>query len=106
MKLWEILVPTVMNEKPVRTKHHREWDKMVRKLSGGLSIIEPIKGQWVDDEGDTIEERMIPVRVVASNTAISRILEFTLNHYNQQAVMCYKISDEAIILSRDDELTW
>ena len=46
MKLYEILVPTKYgdNEKPIRTKHHKEWDKYVRKISGGLTILTPGKG--------------------------------------------------------------
>lgn len=49
--IWEILVPTMMNEKPVRTKHHKEWDKLVKKITGGLTIAPPGKGYWVDPNG-------------------------------------------------------
>lgn len=40
LKLFEILVPTKFNSgRPVRTKHHKEWDKFVHKLAGGLTLL-------------------------------------------------------------------
>lgn len=97
-ELWEILVPTTFEDtgKPVRTKHHKEWDKFVRKISGGLTIMHVVKGQWIDN--DTLySDRMIPVRVLCSKKDIDRIVDFTLGHYRQIAVLAYKISDTVIL---------
>ncbi len=100
MNLWEILVPTTFgdNQKPVRTKHHKQWDEKVREISGGLTILKPAKGQWVDKSSNKLyEERIIPVRVACTRQDIEKIIDFTIRHYRQIAVMCYKISDEVII---------
>lgn len=94
--LWEILVPCMMNGKPVRTRHHREWDKVVEKHAGGLTILKPSKGKWVY-QGGTVEERVIPVRIACDRATIEKIICFTLSHYKQIAVMAYKLSDEVII---------
>ena len=98
--LWEILVPTTMNNpsNPVRVGHHREWDKRIRKISGGLTILEPARGQWIDTETMTLyEERVIPVRIACSEEEINQIIDITLQHYRQEAVMAYKVSDRVII---------
>lgn len=96
--LWEILVPTVSNEgKPFRTRYHRVWDKKVREISGGLTILQPAKGQWISDSGEFFSERMIPVRVLATKDEIHQIVDYTLKYYNQLAVLAYKISDEVIL---------
>ena len=95
--LWEILVPCNWNNsKPVRTRHHREWDKKVRKISGGITIMGPVKGQWVNGE-EIYSDRLIPVRIRSSKKNILKIMDLTITHYDQLAVMCYKISDECLV---------
>lgn len=97
MELWEIMVPCQWNTgKPIRTKHHKEWDKRVRKLSNGITILSPAKGQWVH-KGELFEERVIPVRIACTKDAISVIMDLTAQHYKQIAVMAYKISSEVYI---------
>ena len=98
MYMYEILIPTVMNGHPVRTKHHKQWDKFVRKLTTGLTILKPAKGQWVDESTDTLhEERMIPVKIACTAHQLKMIINFTLSHYNQIAVLAYKVSDEVYL---------
>jgi predicted HAD superfamily Cof-like phosphohydrolase len=92
-ELWEILVPCVMNGKPVRTRHHKEWDKVVRSFAGGLTILMPAKGQWIEPGTSELhEERVIPVRIACTRKQIHRIVEFTIKHYQQKAVMAYLLS--------------
>jgi len=99
MKMFEILVPCQYNTgKPVRTRHHREWDKYVRKVSGGLTILTPAKGQWISKEGELFAERMIPVRIVCDEKQIKKIMEFSMRHYRQKAVLAYEISSNVIFL--------
>lgn len=122
MELWEILVPTQMDNltktkvKPIRTRHHREWDKFVRSISGGLTVITPVKGQWVSHSvvaqqyaqttvAVLFEERMIPVRIACSREDIGKIIQFTLTHYRQEAVMCYRLSDEVMIVHNENTST-
>jgi hypothetical protein len=96
--LWEILVPTVRNDgRPIKTRFHRVWDAAVREISGGLTILMPAKGQWVSPSGRIFVERMIPVRIVATKEQIDKILDHTLDYYEQEAVLCYKVSDEVIL---------
>lgn len=103
MELYEILVPTMMNGLPVRTRHHKEWDKVVRNMTGGMTILKPAKGQWLDElSGNTLhEERVIPVRLACTYIQLHKVIEFTLKHYNQLAVMAYKVSDEVYIVRRE-----
>ncbi len=106
MSLYEILVPTTFQDtgKPVSLKHHKEWDKYVRKFSPGMTILKPAKGQW-DYLGKVYEDRVIPVRLTCTAKQILEICKFTLHHYRQLAVMAYKLSDEVVILQRTDSET-
>jgi hypothetical protein len=100
-KLWEILVPTVRNNgKPYRTRYHRVWDKMVRTISGGLTILPPSKGQWIAPDGTLFSERMIPVRILATSEEMDRIIDMTIVYYDQIAVLAYVVSSEVILRYR------
>lgn len=116
--LYEVLVPTKYgdNGKPIRTVHHKEWDKYVKSITGGLTILAPAKGQWVN-EGVEYPERVLPVRVMVEeeemneskdfihwtkaeneHSQIHKIVMFTLAHYRQKAVMYYVISNQVNII--------
>lgn len=96
--LWEMLIPTISNEKkPIRTRFHRVWDAQVRKITGGLTIHNPAKGIWVCPEGKLFAERMIPVRIMCTWAEIQQIAGLTRRYYNQKAIMFYKVSDEVFI---------
>ncbi len=101
-KLWEILVPTVRRDggKPYTTRYHRVWDKKVREISKGITILPPSKGQWIAPDGVLFVERMIPVRFLATYNEAHKVIDITLKYYDQLAVMCYLISDEVIIKHR------
>lgn len=95
--LYEILVPCQWNSgQPIRTRHHREWDIRVRRIAGGLTILKPGKGQWVND-GDLYEDRVIPVRLFCTQKQIEQIGQITIEHYEQEAVMYYQLSDWCIV---------
>ena len=98
-KLYEILVPTIYGDtmKPIRTKHHKKWDERIKKLSGGLTILTPGKGIWVH-EGKDYVERVIPVRIMCTDKVMKKIVNITLQHYRQKAVMYYVISNECFIV--------
>ena len=97
MELWEILVPTVMNDKPVRTRYHRVWDEKVRSISRGLTVLTPAKGQWISPDGELFVERMIPVRIACTRDDIDKIADMTAKYYEQEAVMYYRVSDIVVI---------
>lgn len=97
-QLWEILVPTVrLDGRPIHTRFHRVWDEKVRAITGGLTILSPAKGQWVNPEGDLFAERMIPVRIAATRPQMDAIIDMTLAYYEQAAIMAYRLSEEVII---------
>ncbi len=96
--LYEILVPWQWNVgTPIRTRHHKAWDKKVRAASGGLTIYQPAKGQW-EHEGELFAERMIPVRVLASPEDMAKIVDITMVHYEQLAVLCYIVAIAATVI--------
>lgn len=95
--LWEILVPTIMNGRPIHLRYHRVWDAKVRAISGGLTIMGPVKGHWLSQTGELFIERMIPVRLIANADQIEEIADMTAAYYKQQAVMFYRISDTVCI---------
>lgn len=102
MSMWEILVPTVRScGKPFRTRYHRVWDKKVREISGGLTIMSPVKGQWVNPDGILFAERMIPVRIIADDEKMKRIVDMTIQYYDQEAILAYKIATEVMLVYRD-----
>jgi hypothetical protein len=99
-EFWEILVPTMRRDgTPFRTRFHRVWDKRIEAICGGLTILTPGKGTWVH-EGQTMRERMIPVRIMCTREQIEEIIDFTLEYYDQLAVMAYRVSDVIILKHR------
>lgn len=103
ISFYEILVPTQTNEgKPLRTRFHKVWDEKVRAITGGLTIVPPVKGQWVAPNGELFAERMIPVRIACSAEQIDLIADMTAKYYNQKAILFYMISDNIKIKHYDD----
>lgn len=103
-KLYEILVPTIYGDtkKPIRTRHHKNWDAYVRKISGSLTLLMPGKGQWIFED-ELHEERVIPVRIFCTEGEIKQIVQFTLEHYRQIAVMYYLVSNDCHIVYKKDK---
>ena len=98
-QMWEILVPTVSNEgAKIRTEAHQIWDKKVKEVAGGLTILTPAKGVWIAPDASEYSERMIPVRIMCSREQILRIAKMTKDYYQQLAVLVYRISEECIVV--------
>ena len=92
--MWEILVPyddNNGNKFPI--EHHWKWDEFVRKLTGGMTIHQPAKGDWVSPDGTLFRDKMIPVRVMCTEPEIEEIIKFTIDHYSQLAVLAYEVSN-------------
>lgn len=104
MFLYEILVPTVKNNgKPIKTRCHREWDRRVRRITKGLTILAPAKGQWISPDGELFAERMIPVRIMCKEEEIEEIVNITAKFYEQKAVMYYCISNDVKVIHFGDK---
>lgn len=100
-ELWEVLVPQTFNDgAEVPVQHHRSWDERVRNIVGGLTIFKSVRGIWVSPAGEIFREGMIPVRVACTREQIEMIIDLTISHYRQDAVMAYKISEQVIIRHR------
>lgn len=91
-KLWEILVPV----ESIKKKHHKKWDRKVSAIAGGLTLFKPKKGRWLSDS-KLFREKMIPVRIAATEVEVKEIAKFTAKHYDQKAVMYYLISETVVI---------
>jgi len=97
-QIWEILVPASNNEdQKFSYEHHKEWDAFVKKIAGGVTIMKTAKGEWVNLTGKSYYDKMIPCRVVCNEEEINKIIYFTLEHYNQEAVLAYRISTNIIL---------
>lgn len=107
VEMWELLVPTVKpntnGTKFFKTKYHKVWDSFVRQITNGLTILTPVKGQWVNASNVLFEERMIPVRILATKSQIEQIIEFSLTYYDQEAILAYKVSSDVILKYRSEE---
>ena len=102
-ELWEILVPTIDRDKTEYVKgYHKKWDAKVRAITGGLTIRPVEKGQWVSPTTRNLHaERMIPVKIAATEEQILAICKMTAEYYNQEQVMAYRISDKVIFMKKD-----
>lgn len=100
-ELWEILVPHASNDGTViDIGHHRRWDDHVRGIAGGLTILKTARGIWESPAGEVFQEKMIPVRVACTEEQMRSIIDFTMRHYDQLAVMAYRVSEHVIIQHR------
>ncbi len=102
-ELWEILVPASNNkDQQFSYEHHKEWDAFVKKITGGVTIMKTAKGEWVSPNGKVYVDRMIPCRIVCTEEQMSEIIDFTIEHYNQEAVLAYRISTNVILRYKPD----
>ena len=100
-QLWEVLVPRVLNSGiEITLSHHKKWDENVRQIAGGLTILKTAKGVWESPGGQIFREEMIPVRIACTEEQINQIINLTIEHYDQEAVMAYRVSDKVIIRHR------
>ena len=105
MLLWEILVPTHFDDskEEISVEHHREWHRLVREISGGLTMLRSATGQWVH-LGEVQQESVIPIRLIATREQMENIAKFTARHYRQKVIMVYKISDEVLFMTATDSM--
>lgn len=104
-EIWEILVPA-SNDRDLKFthSHHKAWDAYVKNVTGGVTIMKTAKGEWVSPSGKTHTDRMIPCRIVCTEEQVSDIIDFTIAHYSQEAVLAYRISTNVILRHRDEML--
>jgi hypothetical protein len=104
VELYEILVPTVRPDgRPISTRFHRVWDAKVRAIAGGLTVLQPARGQWVAPCGTLFAERMIPVRIACTAEQMDAIADMTARYYEQLAVMFWRVSTDVHVRHYDKE---
>ncbi len=101
-EMWEILVPASNKEKEFTYEHHKAWDEFVISKSGGITVMRTAKGEWISPNNVRFKDRMIPVRVYCTGEVIEEIVDFTIKHYDQEAVLAYRISDDVILKNRKE----
>jgi hypothetical protein len=102
-ELWEILVPASNGKKKEFSyKHHKEWDAFVKNLTNGVTVMKTAKGQWISPHGQLYLDRMIPCRIICTKEQIIKIIDFTIQHYDQEAVLAFKISDDVIMRHKNE----
>ncbi len=103
--VWEILVPTEHTDtkRPIRTRYHRVWDAKVREITGGLTICKPATGHWVSPSGEVFVERMIPIRIIATQEQMEEIVDMTIKYYKQEAVLAYEIAQNFILRHKTEK---
>ncbi len=98
--MWEILVPASGKEQDFLYEHHKKWDEYVKSLAGGLTVLKTGKGEWISPDGTLFRDRVIPVRIMCKKKHIKKIIQFTIEHYNQEAVLAYKVSNKVYLKHR------
>ena len=102
--MWEILVPASNGDKHFSYEHHKNWDNYVKGISGGITIMKTAKGEWLNPAGKLYKDKIIPCRIICDREQIEEIINFTLRHYDQEAVLAYMISSDVIIKYRDKHI--
>lgn len=100
IKLWEVLVPQRMYYGPnsagpfvVALEYHRRWDEKISKICGGLILHSTTQGLY-----GTEYESMIQVRIACTESELkNRIIPITKEHYKQEKVLAYLISESVIL---------
>ena len=100
--IFEILVPQKRNDGiEYGLEYHKEWDKKVRDITGGITVQKTTKGSWVKKQGELVIDTMIPVKIFCTDLEFNKIMKLTLEHYyDQYTIMGYKISNEVYRLNR------
>ena len=94
LTLWTILVPTERKKSNgvkagFKFEHHKDWDAHVISITGGVTIHKGAIGYW-----GQLRERVIPCNIACTEEQIIGIAQFTKEHYQQEAVMFWKISED------------
>ena len=112
ISLWEILVPVYMKDKTeftsisysdklcsddlnyIKKKHHDIFDEFVRVRSINVTIFRSATGDLIKNNGT--RERMETIKFKCNYLTAEKIVGFAKKHYQQEKIMCYKLSEDFI----------
>lgn len=98
-RIYQILVPVCDNDgKVFPMAHHWEWDSRVQEIAGGLTLMNSVRGRYL---GGSVE-RMIPVNIAATYDEMQQVTAYTLDHYQQEAVLFWLVADKAMIATKTE----
>ena len=98
-QLWKIYVPEFWPDAgKIPVESHKEWDKKVCEIAGGMTLLQREKGRWMDGLGGLQPDAMIPVQIACSRDQILTIALMTKTYYKQEAIFFYKVSDEVWVV--------
>ena len=85
MELWEIVIPGNIA--------YRDWYEKIQHLISGYMLYQAaINGYW-----KSIEETSRVFRIACDETTIKWICEITAKEFDQDCVMCYRISNHCLL---------
>lgn len=100
--VYDILVPkTDQQGERIDRSYHQQWDRSVRNIAGGATILDGAKGYWEDPNGNLHEEGVIPVRIACTTEQFETIMSLTVEHYDQDVIMAYQVSDTVFMKWQD-----
>ena len=100
--LYEILIPVADNDGHTFSNSYRKiFVDILIKETGGLSVLPTVKGFWID-KGITYADENTPLRVICTGEDIERFAYIAKEHFNQLAILYYKISDDVVIYTGED----
>lgn len=94
-ELWIILIPSHTQSYTLANRaYFIDWCEKVYKIAGGLTVLSEVQGQWFDKKTKKlVEEWNQEIQIGCTKNQIEQIADMTAVHYQQKAVMYYKISD-------------
>lgn len=88
-ELWEILIPPQCN---------KEWKTFLNTINtSGITFINLVNGLWENKKNEIISSDHEIIRIACSEEKIKEIMKIVSELYNQEEVLCYKISNKCFI---------
>lgn len=89
-ELWEILIPSQKKE---------EWENFFNIINtSGITFVDLLfNGLWKNNKNEIISGKHVLIRIACSEEKIKEIMKIVSELYNQEEVLCYKISNKCFI---------
>jgi hypothetical protein len=94
--MWELYVPAVIEGNP----RFYIWKEFVIQRAGGMTLLPPVRGSWMDSEGLIHDDMMTPVRIICTSEGIDKIAKYTADFCEQKEILVYSVSDEVRKITR------